>query len=76
MALLKTAAPQFLVDDLPQALSFYEQQLGFARDFFCEGFHASVSRDGAPTHLKCAPKLEAERTHRKSREHLDAGDRT
>jgi len=41
-------------------------------DFVYEGFYASVSRDGAPIHLKCAPKLEAERSHRKSEEHLDA----
>jgi uncharacterized glyoxalase superfamily protein PhnB len=31
-----------------------------------------VSRDRAVIHLKCAPKLEAERAHRKSEEHLDA----
>ena len=31
-----------------------------------------MSRDGVPIHLKCAPKLEAERSQRKSEEHLDA----
>ena len=41
-------------------------------DFVYEGFYASVSRDGIPIHLKCAPKLEAERVLRKSEEHLDA----
>ena len=30
-----------------------------------------MSRDGVPIHLKCAPKLEAERALRKSEEHLD-----
>ena len=72
MATLKTAAPQFLVDDLAHALAFYRERLGFSEDFVHEGFYASVSRDGVPIHLKCAPKLEAERAHRKSEEHLDA----
>jgi catechol 2,3-dioxygenase-like lactoylglutathione lyase family enzyme len=72
MATLKTAAPQFLVDDLAHALAFYRERLGFSEDFVYEGFYASVSRDGVPIHLKCAPKLEAERVHRKSGEHLDA----
>jgi catechol 2,3-dioxygenase-like lactoylglutathione lyase family enzyme len=72
MARLKTAAPQFLVDDLDAALSFYRECLGFEVDFVYEGFYASVSRDGAPIHLKCAPKLAAERGHRKAGEHLDA----
>jgi uncharacterized glyoxalase superfamily protein PhnB len=31
-----------------------------------------VSRDRAVIHLKCAPKLEAERAHRRAEEHLDA----
>jgi uncharacterized glyoxalase superfamily protein PhnB len=72
MATLKSAAPQFLVDDLAKALAYYEERLGFACDFVYEGFHASVSRDGVPIHLKCAPKLEAERTRRRAAEHLDA----
>src|SRR2546429_45647 len=54
------------------SLTFYEQRLGFSRDFVYEDFYASVSRDRAVIHLKCAPKLEAERTHRRSGEHLDA----
>ena len=72
MASISTAAPQFLVDRLDDALAFYEEQLGFARDFVYEDFYASVSRDGAVIHLKCARKLQAERAHRKSEEHLDA----
>ena len=72
MPSIKTAAPQFLVSNLSDALAFYEERLGFTTDFVYDDFYASVSRDGAPIHLKCAPKLEAERAHRKSGEHLDA----
>jgi uncharacterized glyoxalase superfamily protein PhnB len=72
MASITAAAPQFLVDRLDDALAFYEQRLGFERDFVYEDFYASVSRDGAVIHLKCAPKLQAERAHRRSEEHLDA----
>ncbi|HEX4440362.1 MAG TPA: VOC family protein [Thermoanaerobaculia bacterium] len=72
MASIISAAPQFLVDDLERSLAFYEDRLGFARDFVYEGFYASVSRGGAVIHLKCAPKLAAERAHRKAEEHLDA----
>lgn len=72
MTTLKSAAPQFLVDDLPRALEFYEAQLGFAVDFVYEGFYASVSRGDAVIHLKCSPKIEADRAHRKAHQHLDA----
>ena len=72
MASISAAAPQFLVDRLDDALAFYEQRLGFERDFVYKDFYASVSRDGAVIHLKCAPKLQAERAHRRSEEHLDA----
>lgn len=72
VASIATAAPQFLVDRLDDALAFYEQRLGFACDFVYQGFYAGVSRDGAVIHLKCAPKLQAERAHRRSEEHLDA----
>src|SRR5437660_12796293 len=72
MASITAAAPQFLVAKLSDLLAFYEQRLGFSRDFVYENFYASVSRDRAVIHLKCAPKLEAERTHRRSGEHLDA----
>ena len=72
MASISSAAPQFLVDRLDDALAFYEQRLGFERDFVYEDFYAGVSRDGAVIHLKCAPKLQAERAHRRSNEHLDA----
>jgi uncharacterized glyoxalase superfamily protein PhnB len=72
MASITASAPQFLVEKLGDALAFYEQRLGFSRDFVYEGFYASVSRDHAVIHLKCARKLDAERTHRRSGEHLDA----
>ncbi|MDX1486619.1 MAG: VOC family protein [Acidiferrobacterales bacterium] len=72
MSLLKTVAPQFLVTNLRDALAFYEQRLGFKTDFVYGDFYASVTRDGASIHLKCASKLEAERAHRKYGEHLDA----
>lgn len=72
MASIATAAPQLLVDNLDDALIFYEQRLGFSRDFVYDDFYAGVSRDGALIHLKCAPKLEAERARRKAEEHLDA----
>jgi uncharacterized glyoxalase superfamily protein PhnB len=72
MASISTAAPQFLVRSLSDAIEFYEENLGFQRDFVYQDFYASVSRDGATIHLKCAPKLEADRAHRKSGAHLDA----
>jgi catechol 2,3-dioxygenase-like lactoylglutathione lyase family enzyme len=72
MAAISGAAPQFLVSSLDAALAFYEQRLGFQRDFVYEGFYASVSRDGATLHLKCAPKVEEERAQRRRGEHLDA----
>ena len=65
MPSIKTAAPQFLVNDLDEAIAFYKERLGFTTDFVYGDFYAGVSRDGAVIHLKCAPKLDAERTHRK-----------
>ncbi len=72
MPVIKQAVPQFLVNKLEDAIAFYVVRLGFTTDFVFDDFYASVSRDGASIHLKCAPKLEAERVHRKSGEHLDA----
>lgn len=72
MASISNAAPQFLVSKLSDALAFYENRLGFDREFVYADFYASVSRGGATIHLKCAPKLDEERAHRKSGEHLDA----
>jgi uncharacterized glyoxalase superfamily protein PhnB len=64
-------SPQFLVDDLPIAIEYYRDKLGFGPDFVYESFYASVSRDGFSIHLKCAPKAVGDRTHRKQNEHLD-----
>ena len=72
MASISMAAPQFLVDRLDEALTYYKERLGFVCDFVYEDFYASVSRDGAVIHLKCAPKTQADRAYRKSGEHLDA----
>ncbi len=72
MPSIKEAVPQFLVTQLSDAVFFYQQQLRFAIDFVYNDYYASVSRDGARIHLKCAPKIEAERAHRKSGKHLDA----
>ncbi len=71
MSTIQFAAPQFLVGDLEGSLAFY-QRLGFETEFVYDGFYACVSRDGARIHLKCAPKLDAERAHRKAGEHIDA----
>ena len=65
-------APQFLVDDVDRAIAYYRDQLGFSVDFTYQSFYASVSRDGFAIHLKHAPKVIADRAHRKENEHLDA----
>jgi uncharacterized glyoxalase superfamily protein PhnB len=65
-------SPQFLVDDLNAAIAYYRGQLGFELDFCYESFYASVSRDGFAIHLKCAPKAQVDRAHRRQYEHLDA----
>ncbi len=65
-------APQLLVDELDRAIAYYCDKLGFQLDFNYESFYASVSRDGFAIHLKCAPKIAADREHRKQNQHLDA----
>jgi catechol 2,3-dioxygenase-like lactoylglutathione lyase family enzyme len=65
-------APQFLVDDLDRAIAYYCDKLGFELDFEYQSFYASVTRDGFAIHLKHAPKLAADREHRRQNEHLDA----
>src|SRR6476659_5875316 len=72
VAKVTSLAPQFLVDDLPAAIAYYRDSLGFELDFVYESFYASISRDGFSIHLKCAPKTVAERMNRKQNEHLDA----
>jgi len=68
---ITSLTPQFLVDDLPAAINYYRDCLGFDTDFVYESFYASVSRDGFSIHLKCAPKTVADRVYRKENEHLD-----
>ena len=65
-------APQFLVDDLDRAIAYYRDRLGFELDFNYQSFYAGVTRDGFTIHLKHAPKIVADREHRKQNEHLDA----
>ncbi len=65
-------APQFLVDDLDRAIAYYRDRLGFELDFKYQSFYAGVRRNGFAIHLKHAPKLAADRAHRKQNEHLDA----
>ena len=72
MASLNGISPQFLVDDLPAAIAYYHEQLGFEIDFCYESFYGGVSRDGIAIHLKCAPKTVTDRAQRKQQEHLDA----
>ena len=72
MASISKAVPQFLVVRLDEAIDFYRQRLGFACDFVYDDFYASVSRDGAVIHLKCAEEAPADRAYRKAGEHLDA----
>jgi catechol 2,3-dioxygenase-like lactoylglutathione lyase family enzyme len=69
---IRTIAPQLLVDDLDKAIAYYRDKLGFVTDFVYDSFYAGMSRDGAPIHLKCAPKAPSDRTHRRRNEHLDA----
>jgi catechol 2,3-dioxygenase-like lactoylglutathione lyase family enzyme len=64
-------APQFLVDDLARSIAYY-QRLGFTFGEPWDGFYAIGTRDGLELHLKEAPKLDAERQHRREHAHLDA----
>ena len=68
---LTSLAPQFLVDDLQRAVSYYEK-IGFTFDEPWEGFYAIGRLDGLELHLKEAPRFGAERQYRRAHEHLDA----
>ena len=68
---LTALAPQFLVDDLPRSMSYYEK-LGFTFADPWEGFYAIGLRDGLEIHLKESPRNSAEREYRRAHEHLDA----
>ena len=65
-------SPQFLVEDLSAAITYYGDKLGFETDFIYESFYASVSRDGFAIHLKCAPKTADDCERREQNLHLDA----
>ena len=64
-------APQFLVDDLERAMTYY-RKLGFTFGEPWDGFYAIGAVDGLELHLKEAPKNAAERQQRREQEHLDA----
>ena len=64
-------APQFLVDDLDRAITYY-QKIGFTFGQPWDGFYAIGHLDGLEVHLKEAPRNEAERRRRRDNEHLDA----
>jgi catechol 2,3-dioxygenase-like lactoylglutathione lyase family enzyme len=68
---LTSFAPQFLVDDLERAMTYY-RKLGFTFGDPWEGFYAIGELDGLELHLKEAPKRPAERQYRRDEEHLDA----
>ena len=68
---LTSFAPQFLVDDLARSIAYY-QKLGFTFGEPWDEFYAIGQLDGLELHLKEAPKLQAERHHRQSNEHLDS----
>jgi uncharacterized glyoxalase superfamily protein PhnB len=69
---LRSVSPQFLVDDLERAVAYYRDALGFDVQFVYESFYSEVRRGGASIHLKCAPKTQSDRAHRRDNEHLDA----
>ena len=72
MAQLLTISPQFLVRDLQESISYYRDKLGFQQQIDYENFYASVARDSAEIHLKCAPTLPGQREHQRDNNHLDA----
>jgi catechol 2,3-dioxygenase-like lactoylglutathione lyase family enzyme len=71
MPRLTALAPQLLVDDLGRSIGYY-QRLGFTFGEPWQGFYAIGVRDGLELHLKKAPRSDAERRHRREKEHLDA----
>jgi hypothetical protein len=64
-AQLTSISPQFPVDGLDAAVSYDRDKLGFQIQFTYEAFYAAVSRDGLSIHLKRAPRLAADRMHRR-----------
>lgn len=72
MASIHRAIPQILVDNLDDALTYYQERLGFTCDFVYDTFYASISRDGAVIHLKLPPKVEGGPERFRSDEQLAA----
>ena len=68
---LASFAPQFLVDDIARSIAYYER-IGFVFGEPWKGFYAIGTLDGFELHLKAAPKLQADRRHRRDNDHLDA----
>lgn len=68
---LTSLAPQFLVDDIERAITFYKK-LGFTFGEPWDGFYAIGHLDGFELHLKEAPKFGPERLYRRTHQHLDA----
>ena len=68
---LTSFAPQFRVDDLSRSIAYW-QKLGFTFGEPWDGFYAIGQLDGLELHLKEAPRIDAERRHRREHEHLDA----
>jgi len=64
-------APQLLVHDLARSIAYY-RKIGFEFGQPWDGFYAIGQIDGLELHLKLTPKNEAERSHRRENEHLDA----
>src|SRR5262245_537779 len=71
-AKLTYIAPVFRVSDLARSLDFYRGRLGFDLDVACEGFYASVRRDGCDPHLKCAAPAPRDQAAFEQAEHIDA----
>ena len=68
---LTSFAPQFLVEDLARAITFFTG-LGFTFAEPWDGFYAIGHRDGLELHLKEVPRADAERRHRREHRHVDA----
>jgi predicted enzyme related to lactoylglutathione lyase len=68
---IKKMSPQFLVTDIERSIEFYTQKLGFALEFFYEGFYAGIIKDGCSIHLKSGKPCKEERENKKENNDLD-----
>lgn len=71
-ARLTFAAPVFQVADLPRAIAYYRDRLGFTPEFQYEDFYAGLARDGCVLHLRRAPPTPRDQAAFEATEHLDA----